>query len=262
MGPKRAIAWACGLVVAGVALFMLVAGVAVVVEDFFIGGRSAKVATAGASLAMAGATIGLILGSFLATWYLRLQVLDARRASEATLREPRDSREATLREARESREVTLREARESREVTLREAKESREASLRPVLVFQDAAGGNLRVSLSEFDDTFLRIRNVGPGPARDVYVHAWDRHDYDRDPLDPGGEPLDAAAPTYRGGPELIGSGDDTAVFVSRFPSRAQEIRPTGPLYLRITYKDVFGNEFATPPQSAPQFQALFVRGG
>ena len=251
MGPRRAIAWACGLVVAGVALFMLVAGVAVVAEDFFIGGRSAKVATAGASLAMAGATIGLILGSFLAAWYLRLQVLDARRASEATLREAKDSREATLWEARESREVTL-----------REAKESREASLRPVLVFQDAAGGNLRVSLSEFDDTFLRIRNVGPGPARDVYVHAWDRHDYDRDPLDPGGEPLDAAAPTYRGGPELIGSGDDTAVFVSRFPSRAQEIRPTGPLYLRITYKDVFGNEFATPPQSAPQFQALFVRGG
>ena len=98
-GPARAIAWACVLVVAGVALFMLVAGVAVVSEDFFIGGRSAEVASAGASLAMAGATIGLILGSFLAAWYLRLQVMDARRSSEATLREAKDSREATLREA-------------------------------------------------------------------------------------------------------------------------------------------------------------------
>ena len=145
--------------------------------------------------------------------------------------------------------------------TLQEARESREASLRPVLVFQDAAGGNLQVLLSVLDDTLLRIGNVGPGPALDVYVHGWDRHDYDGDPLDPGGEPLDAAVPTYRGGPEVIEPGDDTAVFVSRFPSHAQEIRPTGLLHLRITYKDVFGNEFATPRQSAPQFQALFVRG-
>ena len=131
-----------------------------------------------------------------------------------------------------------------------------------MLVFQCAKGGILHVSLSGFDDALVRIRNIGSGPALDVYVNAWDRHDYDRYPLDSGGEPLDAAAPTLRGGPEILGPGDDTEVFFLPVPARAQEIRPTGPLYLRITYKDVFGNEFATPPQSAPQFQALFVRGG
>ena len=129
-----------------------------------------------------------------------------------------------------------------------------------MLVFQDAAGGILQVSPSGLDDALLRIRNVGPGPARDVYVHAWDRHDYDRYPLDSGGEPLDAAAPTLRGGPEILGPGDDTEVFVLPVPARAQEIRPVGPIYLRITYKDVFGNEFATPAQGAPQCNATFVR--
>ncbi len=228
MLARMKLASAAGLVVAGVALVMLGGGVVVLVVDFFTGGRSAQVVTAGASLAMAGATIGLLVGSFLAAWYLRLQVREAARLSEAALRE---------------------------------AQHTREALLRPALIFPDLRGGSLNVRPGEDDEFSLQLRNVGAGPALDVRVLAWDRHNYDGSPLGRDEDGLKGAPPTHRSGPDMLGPGDSIEVLLWATNSRrAEGSRPSGPLHLRITCVDVFGNAFSTPAEGEPPLGARFVR--
>lgn len=224
----RGIALGVGLLGGALALVMLAAGIVVVAEDYLIGARSPAVTTAGSSLALAGATVGLLLGSFLAAWYLRLQVREARRLSEAALRE---------------------------------AEQSRETLLRPVLVFANLRGGFLNVPLGEDDEFMLLIRNVGPGPALNMRVLAWDRHDYDGTPLDPGGEDLEGSPPTHESGPDVLGPGDAIEVLLWPMGSRrAEPPRPSGSVHLRITYLDVFGNAFSTPAVDDPAVGARWAR--
>ena len=203
-------------VLAVVAAAMLTGGVAVIAVDFLGGGRSAAVATAGASLAMAGATVGLLVGSAVAAWYFRGQVVETRRASHA--------------------------------------------ALRPLVTFDDVVAGSLRVRLGEDGEISLRIKNVGVGPALDIGVRAWDGYDYDGSPLDGAAESLDTAPATRSGGPETLAPGE--AVELLLFPpgDRPAETRAAGPIHLRMTYDDVFGNQFAIPPEGEPPFRARFVR--
>lgn len=226
-GP-RGITVGAALLVAAVALVMLVAGIVVVAEGFFVGDRSPAVTTAGSSLALAGATVGLLLGSFLAAWYLRLQVREARRLSEAALLE---------------------------------AEQSRETLLRPVPVFADVRGGSLNVGIGDDDEYSLTIRNVGPGPALNMQALGWDRHDDDGTPLDPQGENLEDSAPTHQSGPDVLGPGDSIEVLL--WPTsrrRTERPRPSGPLHLRIICLDVFGNAFSTPATDEPALRVRFVR--
>lgn len=204
-----------GLAVLGAVL--LIAGLVTVVEDFFTGSRSAGVASAGASLVVAGATIGLVAGSAVAARYFHGQVLETRRAGHA--------------------------------------------ALRPVLAFDGMTAGSLRVRPGEDEEICVRVMNVGPGPALDVRVVGWDRHNCDGASLDGDGESLDSAAPTHEGGPEVLGSGESKEVVLRASKARRrQEPRASGPLHLRVTYSDVFGNEFALPPAGDAPFRARFER--
>ena len=65
---------AAGLVVCG--------GLAIIFGD----NRTPEVVSAGSSLVVAGATLGLLVGSVLAAWYLWRQVAETRRAGQNTLR--------------------------------------------------------------------------------------------------------------------------------------------------------------------------------
>ena len=203
-------------VFAVVAAAMLTVGVAVIAVDFLGGGRSATVAIAGASLAMAGATVGLLVGSAVAAWYFRGQVVETRRASHA--------------------------------------------ALRPLVTFDGVVAGSLRVRLAEDGDISLRIKNVGVGPALDVAVRAWDGYDYEGSPLDAAAERLDTAPPTRKGGPEILAAGETVEVLLFPPGDLPAETRAAGPIHLRITYADVFGNEFAVPAEGEPPFLARFVR--
>ena len=71
-------------------------------------------------------------------------------------------------------------------------------------------------------------------------------------------ESLETAPATRSGGPEILASGE--TVEVLPLGDRPAETRAAGPIHLRITYADVFGNEFAVPAEGEPPFQARFVR--
>ena len=106
----------------------------------------------------------------------------------------------------------------------------------------------------------MRIKNVGVGPALEICVWARDGYDSEGSPLDAAAQSLDTAPATRRGGPEILAPGETVEVLLLPLGDRPAETRAAGPIHLRITYADVFGNEFAVPAEGEPPFQARFVR--
>ena len=131
--------------------------------------------------------------------------------------------------------------------SLREAETSREAGLRPVLIVDE-----VRLSVPEYlenesvfppSSLFVRIRNVGPGPA--LGVDACDCAEGDAGGHPRPDENLVTSRARLKGGFVVLAAGEVDDIHM--WPTAA--ISPeTGPATrLHLYYKDVFGNVFRTP---------------
>ena len=134
-----------------------------------------------------------------------------------------------------------------------EERRSREAGLRPVVVMDEARSLDGLI--------YVRLRNVGPGPALRIYVSGWDRYDDAPDAfegamaeysafLDQEGNQIEISTVEVGGGLSVLGPGDDEEFPLldpadpSATQSERQHAPPAGRRYYRITYKDAFGNSF------------------